>query len=103
MGKFGNAFEPYREMTDLTVRIERDAVSGGVAPDEPGFAREDLARVIRIGVCLGVFAAGDTADQPGAVAEPLVDTLRTDLPCGSPPAATGCPRSGRRCSYSCGR
>jgi hypothetical protein len=32
------------------MRIERDAVSGGVAPDEPGFAREDLARVIRIGV-----------------------------------------------------
>jgi hypothetical protein len=31
--------------------------------------------VIRIGVCLGVFAAGDAADQPGAVAELLVDTL----------------------------
>jgi hypothetical protein len=37
---------------DLAVRVERDAVSGGVAPDEPGFAREDLPRVIRIRVCL---------------------------------------------------
>ena len=61
--------------SDLAVRIERDAISGGVASDEPGFTREDLTRVIRIGVCLGVFAAGDATDQPGATAELLVDTL----------------------------
>jgi len=78
--------------SDLAVRVERDAVSGGIAPDEPGFAWEDLARVIRIGVCLGVFAAGDAADQPGAVAELLVDTLEQTSQTvlrRPPPAAPG--------------
>src|ERR1700739_3449637 len=77
---------------DLAVRVERDAVSGGIAPDEPGFAREDLARVIRIGVYLGVFAAGDAADQPGAVAELLVDALEQTIQAvlrRPPPAAPG--------------
>src|SRR6185437_14406500 len=59
---------------DLAASVESDAVSWDVAPNEPGFAREDLARVIRIGIFLGVFAAGDAADQPGAIAELLVDT-----------------------------
>src|SRR6201998_1340122 len=77
---------------DLAVRVERDAVSGGIAPDEPGFAWEDLPGVIRIGFCLGVFAAGDAADQPGAVAELLVDTLeqpRHAVLRRPPPAAPG--------------
>jgi hypothetical protein len=74
------------------VRVERDAVSGRISPDEPGFAWEDLARVIRIGICLGVFAAGDAADQPGAIAELLVDTLeqtRHAVLHRPPPAAPG--------------
>ena len=67
-------------------------VSCSVAPNEPGFAWEDLARVIRIGICLGIFAAGDAADQPGAVAELLVDTLeqaRHAVLRRPPPAAPG--------------
>src|SRR5215471_13362394 len=67
---------------DLTLRIERDAVGRGVTPGKPSFPR--------VGLVLGIFAAGDTADEPGAAAELLVQTLeqpRHTVLRGPPPAA----------------
>src|SRR4029077_18379373 len=60
---------------DLALGVERDAVSFRVAPREPGFARIALIRVARVGLRLGVFAAGDAADQPRAAAELFVYAL----------------------------
>src|SRR6266566_4985996 len=60
---------------DLALGVECDAVSFGVAPSEPGFARIGLIRVAGIGLGLGVFAAGDAADQPRAAAELFVYAL----------------------------
>jgi hypothetical protein len=50
---------------DFAVRIDDDPISGRIAPGEPGFPRVPLVGVIRIGVTLGVFLTGDTADEPG--------------------------------------
>ena len=60
---------------DLAVRIEDDATSGRIAPGEPRFSRVPLIGVIGIGITLGVFLAGDAADQPGVNREPLVQPL----------------------------
>ena len=75
---------------DLALRIERDAVGGGIAPGEPRFPRIGLVGVIGVGIGLGVFAAGHPADQPGAAAELLVQALeqpRHAVLGGPPPAA----------------
>src|SRR5262249_32639261 len=75
---------------DLTLRIKRDAVGRGVTPGKPSFPRIGLVGVIEIGRRLGVFAAGDTADQPGAAAKLLVQALeqpRHAVLRGPPPAA----------------
>src|ERR1700738_2451765 len=60
---------------DLALGVECDAISFRVAPREPGFPRIGLIRVARVGLRLGVFAAGDAADQPRAAAELFVYAL----------------------------
>jgi hypothetical protein len=80
---------------DLALRIERDAVGGGIARlgsgwGEPRFPRIGLVGAIGVGRGLGVFTAGHTADEPGAAAELLVQALeqpRHPVLGGPPPAA----------------
>ena len=48
---------------NLAAAIEHDAISLGIAPGEPGLAREGLRGRIGIGCPLGKLAAGDAADQ----------------------------------------
>src|SRR5205807_7419322 len=75
---------------DLALRIECYAVGGGITPGEPRFPRIGLVGVAGVGLGLGVFAAGHTADQPGAAAELLVQALeqpRHAVLGGPPPAA----------------
>src|SRR5437764_7043542 len=60
---------------DLAVRIEHDAISGRVVPGKPGLPRVMSVGAMRIGLALGVFLAGDAADEPGVNRQPLVQPL----------------------------
>src|SRR5207248_2943313 len=60
---------------DLALRIERDAVGGGIAPGQPRFPWIFLVGAIGVGLGSGVFTARYPADEPGAAAELLVQAL----------------------------
>src|SRR5262249_33664358 len=60
---------------DLSVSIESDAIGSGCAPTEPRLPSINLIRAIRIGLGLCIFAPGHATDEPGAVAELLMDAL----------------------------
>src|SRR5262249_22063314 len=54
---------------------ESDAIGGSVAPVEPRLPSINPLRAIRISFGLRIFAPGHATDEPGAVAQLLMDAL----------------------------